>query len=175
MSIPSLSPQGTYGTSRDLPWYRPSTQSSVPPVHPIPQSPMDIWDIKGPPMVSLSKILCPTCPSHSSLPKGHMGHQHNSHILLHALIYNIKPSYACNHILISVLGRLSNCLKHWPVERDYIRCPSLSMHPERWDGQLGQRPTDETPWKVPSLSICPLGTEGWDRAGTEDYRGDHMG
>ena len=96
--------------------------------------------------------------------------------------------------------------------RDYIRCPSLSAHPlgtegwdstgcpslstrplgtEGWDGQLGQRPTDGTPWDVPhcpyvpwglrdvmdswdgglqmgdstgcpSLSSHPLGTEGWD-------------
>ena len=119
MSIPSLNPQGTYGTSRDVPWYNPlshlsipslipqmtygisrdipwcpsaqcsvppvhpipqsprdmtygtlrdvpwcpSAQSSVPRVHPFPQSPRDIWDIKGCPMVSLSTILCPTCPS----------------------------------------------------------------------------------------------------------------
>ena len=77
LSIPSLSPQGTYGTSRDVPWC-PSAQSSVPPVHPIPQSPRDIWDIKGRPMLSLSTILCPTCPSHPSVPKGHMGHQGTS-------------------------------------------------------------------------------------------------
>ena len=62
LSIPSLSPQGTYGTSRDVPWC-PSAQFPVPPVHPIPQSPRDIWDIKGCSMVSLSTILCPTCPS----------------------------------------------------------------------------------------------------------------
>ena len=43
--------------------------------------------------------------------------------------------------------------------------PSLSAHPlgtEGWDRQLGQRPTDGTPWDVPSLSVHPLGTEGWD-------------
>ena len=40
LSIPSLSPQGTY------------------------------WDIKGCPMVSLSTVLCPTCPSHPSVPNG---------------------------------------------------------------------------------------------------------
>ena len=69
LSIPSLSPQWTYGTSGDVPRC-PSAQSSVPLVHPIPQSPMDIWDIKGRPMVSLSTILCPTCPSHPSVPNG---------------------------------------------------------------------------------------------------------
>ena len=78
LSIPSLSPQGTYGTSGDVPWC-PSAQSSVPLVHPIPQSPRDIWDIRGRPMVSLSTILCPTCPSHPSVPNGHMGHQGTSH------------------------------------------------------------------------------------------------
>ena len=31
-----------------------------------------------------------------------------------------------------------------------------------WDGQLKQRPTEGTPWDVPSLSIRPLGTKGWD-------------
>ena len=44
-------------------------------------------------------------------------------------------------------------------------CPSLSICPlgtEGWDKQLGQRPTDGTPWDVPSLSVHPLGTEGWD-------------
>ena len=80
-------------------------------------------------------------------------------------LQHIKPLYVCNHILVSVLGGLSNCLKHWLVERDYIRFPSLSVHPlgtEGWDGQLGQRPIDGIPWDVPSLSVHPLGTEGWD-------------
>ena len=61
LSVPSHSPQRTYETSRDVPWC-PSIQFSVPPVHPIPQSPRDIWDIKGCPLVSLNTILCPTCP-----------------------------------------------------------------------------------------------------------------
>ena len=41
--------------------------------------------------------------------------------------------------------------------------PSLSIHPlgtEGWDEQLRHRPTDGTPWDVPSLSVHPLGTEG---------------
>ena len=45
-------------------------------------------------------------------------------------------------------------------------CPSLSLRPlgtEGWDGQLGQRPTGGTLWNIPSLSVYPLGTEGWDR------------
>ena len=100
LSIPSLSPQGIQttitsvpkgrtGTSRDVPWC-PSAQFSVPPVHPIPQSPRDsdyhnlspqgtYWDIKGRPIVYLSTVLCPTCPSHPSVPKGHMGHNGTSH------------------------------------------------------------------------------------------------
>ena len=81
LSILSFSTQGTYETSRDVPCC-PSTQLSVPPVHPIPQSPRDIWDIKGHPMVSLNTIVCPTCPSYPSVPKGHMGHQGTSHGVL---------------------------------------------------------------------------------------------
>ena len=43
-------------------------------------------------------------------------------------------------------------------------CPSVRpLGTEGWDGQLGQRPTDGTPWDVPSLSVRPLGTEGLDR------------
>ena len=44
-------------------------------------------------------------------------------------------------------------------------CTSLGT--EGWDGQLGQRPTDGTPWIVPH---CPYiswglrdGTDNWDR------------
>ena len=53
----------------------------------------------------------------------------------------------------SVVGSHSNCLKHWPVERDSIRCPSLSAHAlgiEGWDGQLGQRPV------IGDSMGCPL-------------------
>ena len=59
--------------------------------------------------------------------------------------------------MVSVLGSLSN---HWPVERDSMGCPSLSVHPlgtEGWDGQLGQRPTDGTPWDVPHCPYIPWG------------------
>ena len=118
LSIPSLSPQVTYGTSRDVPWC-PSAQFFVPPVHPIPQSPRDIWDIKGCSMVSPSTVLCPTCPSHPSVPKGHMGHQgmfhgvpqHNSPVpLVHPIpqsprdIWDIKrcSMVSLNTILYSI-------------------------------------------------------------------------
>ena len=61
LSIPSLSPQGTYETSRDVSWC-PSAQSSVPPVHPIPQSPRDIWGVSyvvgGCNVMSMADILC---------------------------------------------------------------------------------------------------------------------
>ena len=62
LSIPSLSPQETYGTSRDVLWC-PSAQFFVPPVHPIPQSPRDLWDIKRCSMVSLNTILYSICLS----------------------------------------------------------------------------------------------------------------
>ena len=62
---------------------------------------------------------------------------------------------------------------------DSMGCPSLSVHPlgtEGWDGQLGQRPTDGIPWNVPSLSEHPLGTEGWDgQLGQRPVIGDSMG
>ena len=49
---------------------------------------------------------------------------------------------------------------------DSMGCPSLSICPlgtEGWDGQLAQRPVIGDSMGCPSLSICLLGTEGWDR------------
>ena len=98
LSIPSLSPRGTYGTSGDVPWC-PSAQFSVPPVHSIPQSPRDVWDIEGRPMVSLSTILSPTCPSHPSVPEGHMGHQGTSH----GVPQHNSLSHLSIHLLCTIL------------------------------------------------------------------------
>ena len=53
---------------------------------------------------------------------------------------------------------------------DFTGCLSLSAHPlgtEGLDGQLGQRPTDGTPWDVPHCPYIPWGlrdgTDSWDR------------
>ena len=60
-SHPSV-PKGHHGTSRDVPWC-PSTQLSVPSVHPIPQSQRDVWNIMGCSMELLNTALCPRCLS----------------------------------------------------------------------------------------------------------------
>ena len=64
-----------------------------------------------------------------------------------------------------------------PVVRDSMGCPSLSVHPlgtEGWDGQLGQRPVVRDSMGCPSLSsVYPLGTEGWDRQLGQRQRGPH--
>ena len=114
LSIPSLSPQGTYGTSRDVPWC-PSAQSSVPPVHPIPQSPRDIWDIKGRPMLSLNTILCPMCLSHPSVPKRHMGHQGTS--------YDVPQHNPLSHLSIPSLSPQET----YGTSRDVPCCPSAQF------------------------------------------------
>ena len=87
--------------------------------HPIPQSPMDIWDIKGPPMVpAFNTIFCPTCPSHPSVPKGHMGHQGTSH--------GVPQQNSLSHLPIPFLTPQGTC----GTSRD------------KWDKQVGQ-------WQVP--------------------------
>ena len=54
-------------------------------------------------------------------------------------------------------------------------CPSLSVHPlgtEGWDGQLGQGPTGGTPWDVPHCPYIPWGL----RDGTDNWdRGLQVG
>ena len=136
------------GTSGDVPWC-PSAQSSVPLVHPIFQSPMDIWDIRGRPMVSLSTNLCTTCPSHPAVTKGHMGHRGTYH--------GVPQHNSVSHLSIPFLSLQGTYGTSRDVPRwDLMGCPSLSVHP------LVQRPTGGTLWNVPSLSVHPLGTEGWN-------------
>ena len=146
-SIPSLNPQGTYRTSRDVSWC-PSAQSSVPPVHPIPQSPRDIWDIKGRPIVSLNTILCPTCPSHPSVPKGHMGHQGTSH--------GVPQHNPLSHLSIPSLSPQET----YRTSRDVPWCPStqfsvLCVYP------IPQSPRDiwdikGRPMLFLSTILCPM-------------------
>ena len=159
VSIPSLSPQGTYGTSRDVPWC-PSAQFSVPPVHPIPESPRDIWDIKGRFMVSLSTILCPTCPSHPSVPKGHMGHQGTSHgVPHHNPLFPIPQS-----------PRNIRDIKGCPmVSFSTILCPTCPSHPSFPKGHMGHQGMSHGVPQHSSLShlsipfLSPQGTYGTSR------------
>ena len=65
LSIPSLSPQGTYGTSRDVPWC-PSTQCCIPYVHPSTSSQRDVQNVMGCPMESPTQLSVP--PAHPLSP-----------------------------------------------------------------------------------------------------------
>ena len=65
LSIPSLSPQGTYGTSREVPWC-PSTQYCIPYVHPSTSSQRDVQNIMGCPMESPTQLPVP--PAHPLSP-----------------------------------------------------------------------------------------------------------
>ena len=97
----------------------PSAQFPVPPVDPIPQSQETYWDIKGRPMVSLSTVLCPTCP------RDVLGHQGTSHgvpqhsSLSHLSIPSLSPqgTYGTSSTImaeaITTIQTQTNSINHW--------------------------------------------------------------